>query len=133
MKRKNNELKMLANLAKHRLLKADYVSTKDDYKPTKTYASSYFIKNAQAMRKLKAETEYVTITNNNDDDFVKSVVSMISSGTNEYNPLGKLSDNDYFNKLGDVEKQFYILMLSDKYNRVKNMIESRELDVLKIS
>ena len=135
MKRKNNELKMLANLAKHRLLSADYQTVKsaDDNKSKSRSASSYFIKNAQAMRRLKADTQYVTIRDNTDEDFVKIVVSMLSSDMCVTNPIGRLVDREYFSTLGEIEKQSYILRLSDKYAKVKSMFDNHELDALKIS
>jgi hypothetical protein len=135
MKRKNNELKMLANLAKHRLMSADYqnVKSSDAVVKQSRSASSYFIKNARAMRRLKADAQYVTIKDGTDDDFVKSVVSILSSDIYVTNPLGRLVDREYFHTLGDVEKQSYILRLSDKYTKVKSMFDNHELDALMIS
>ncbi|MBQ9791862.1 MAG: hypothetical protein IJW28_04670 [Clostridia bacterium] len=134
MKRKNSELKMLANLAKKRLLHTEYVAF-NDTKENKNIvtASSYFITNAKALRRLKAETEYVKITDSIDSGFVKSVVNMLSQDNDVYNPLGRLSDNDYFQSLSDIEKQFYILNLSDKYTSIKTMFDTNKLDMLKIS
>ena len=37
-----------------------------------------------------------------------------------YNPLGRLCDHTYFETLSEQQKEFYILNLSDKYNKVKN-------------
>lgn len=134
MKRKNNELKMLANLAKQRLLHAEYVgqNSVETDKP-KVTASSYFITNAKALRRLKAETEYVKLTDSIDSGFIKNVVSMLSLDKDIYNPLGVLSDNEYFRSLSEVEKQFYILNLSDKYTSIKSMYDTNQLDALKIS
>lgn len=134
MRKKSGELKMLATLAKKRLLHAEYVAptdTKDSFRPSS--ASSYFITNARALRRLKADTEYVKITDTVDEGFVRSVVKMLSCDSDIYNPLGVLSDNDYFRSLSDTEKQFYILNLSDKYNSVKDMFDRNLLDAVKIS
>lgn len=112
---KNNQLKFLANLAKQRLMNKDYSST-----PTqnKNKASSYFIQNAKALQKLKAETNYVTIKDEEDLEFVENVKKLINEDC--YNPLGRLCDKNYFQTLNEREKEFYILSLSDKYNKVKN-------------
>lgn len=112
---KNNQLKFLANLAKQRLMNKDYTDTPC---VSKNKASNYFIQNALALKRLKAETSYVTIKNQIDVEFVQKVREILEEDC--YNPLGKLCDNDYFNSLDERQKEFYILNLSDKYNRVKN-------------
>ncbi|MBE5738310.1 MAG: hypothetical protein E7354_01050 [Clostridiales bacterium] len=112
-----NELKFLANLAKQRLMQKDYNNVKE---MTKNRASSYFLQNAKALKKLKAETNYVTINESIDVGFVETVRRLISEDC--YNPLGILCDRDYFNSLSSSEKEFYILNLSEKYNRVKDKL-----------
>ena len=114
---KNTQLKFLANLAKQRLMNQDYTEPKIK---TGNKASNYFIQNALALKKLKAETSYVTIKQQEDVEFIERVRSLVESDC--YNPLGKLCDNDYFNSLNQFEKEFYILNLSEKYNRVKDYV-----------
>ena len=112
---RSNELKFLANLAKQRLMNQNYTE-----RPTiaRNKASSYFIQNALALRRMKAETNYITIKQQDDIEFIEKVKKLIDEDC--YNPLGVLSDNDYFRTLDNAEKQFYILKLSEKYNKVKN-------------
>ncbi|MGN0960963.1 MAG: hypothetical protein ACI4PF_02045 [Christensenellales bacterium] len=112
---KSNELKFLANLAKQRLMNKDYNELPVK---SKNKASSYFIQNALALKKLKAETSYITIKNQEDVEFINKVKQMLDEDC--YNPLGKLCDQAYFNTLDEFEKEFYILNLSEKYNKVKN-------------
>ena len=112
---KKSDLKFLANLAKQRLISKNYDEPK---KVMRNTASSYFIQNARALKRLKAETSYVTIQNKEDDEFISKVKELINSDC--YNPLGVLCDNNYFSTLNQFEKEFYILNLSEKYNRVKN-------------
>lgn len=112
---KNNELKFLANLAKQRLMNKDYEAPKAQ---AKNKASSYFLQNARALKRLKAETSYVTIKNEEDYEFIEMVKKLIEEDC--YNPLGVLCDNEYFQTLNESQKEFYILNLSDKYNKVKN-------------
>ncbi len=116
-KMRNNELKFLANLAKQRLMQKDYTLTKEQMR---NKASSYFIQNAKALRRLKAETSYVTISEALDIGFVEKVRELIDSDC--YNPLGVLCDKSYFDTLTTSEKEFYILNLSDKYNRVRDKL-----------
>ena len=114
---RNNELKFLANLAKQRLMNQDY---SEKVSVNRNKASNYFIQNALALRKLKAETNYVTIKESDDSEFVDKVRNLLSEDC--YNPLGKLCDNEYFKTLDTFQKQFYILNLSEKYNKVKNQL-----------
>lgn len=116
-KMKNTQLKFLASLAKQRLMNKDYSS---EPIKNKNKASSYFIQNARALQRLKAETNYVTIKNEEDAEFVESVKKLLSEDC--YNPLGRLSDNNYFSTLDSSQKEFYILNLSEKYNKVKDEV-----------
>ena len=114
---KNTQLKFLANLAKQRLINKNY----DNPQPNnRNKASNYFIQNAKALKKLKAETNYVTIDNKEDLEFIAAVKNLILEDC--YNPLGRLCDKDYFETLNSSEKQFYILKLSEKYNKIKNEV-----------
>lgn len=114
---KNTQLKFLASLAKQRLMNQNY---NEVAKQSRNKASSYFIQNAKALQKLKAETNYVTINNEEDVEFVESVKKLLLEDC--YNPLGRLSDNNYFQTLNNEQKEFYILNLSEKYNKVKDEV-----------
>ena len=114
---KNTQLKFLANLAKQRLMNQDYSEPKAKSRNT---ASNYFIQNALAIRKLKAETNYVTIKEEEDIEFINKVKDLLQDDC--YNPLGKLCDYEYFCGLNQFEKEFYILNLREKYNRVKDQV-----------
>lgn len=114
---KNTELKFLANLAKQRLMNKDYSAPQPK---NRNKASSYFIQNAKALKKLKAETNYITIDTCEDVEFIDKVRNLLEEDC--YNPLGRLSDNAYFASLDDTQKQFYILTLSEKYNRAKEEV-----------
>lgn len=121
---KNNELKFLANLAKQRLMQKDYSTVREK---SRNSASSYFLQNARALKKLKAETNYVTIENKIDVAFEEEVKKLLDEDC--YNPLGVLCDKTYFNTLSEIEKEFYILNLSEKYNEVKERLISQKLVV----
>ena len=114
---RNTELKFLANLAKQRLMNKDYTE-----KPVinRNRGSNYFIQNALALKKIKAETNYVTINRSEDVEFVEKVRALLDEDC--YNPLGKLCDNEYFKSLDNFQKEFYILNLSEKYNKVRNQL-----------
>ena len=112
---KRNELKFLANLAKQRLMNKNY---DEKVVVSKNKASNYFIQNALALKKLKAETNYVTINQQDDIEFIGKVRKLLDEDC--YNPLGRLCDKTYFDTLDSFQREFYILNLSEKYNKVKN-------------
>jgi len=113
---RNNELKYLAKFAKQRLMNKEYNENQNISSRKKV--SNYYIENAKALKKLKAETNYVTIKTEEDIDFIENVKRLIEEDC--YNPLGVLCDKVYFNSLDTFQKEFYILNLSEKYNKVKN-------------
>lgn len=113
---KNTELKFLATLAKQRLMNKDYSAPL----PSRSRVSNYFIQNAKALKRLKAETNYVTIKREEDIEFIDKVRQLIDEDC--YNPLGVLCDNSYFQTLDSTQKEFYILTLSEKYNKVKDEV-----------
>ena len=60
----------------------------------------------------------MTIKKEEDIEFVSKVKQLITEDC--YNPLGVLCDNQYFQTLDSRQKEFYILNLSEKYNKIKD-------------
>lgn len=118
MRKNNNQLKMLANLAKQRLLNKEYQNPEPKSIFNKN-ASSYFLKNAKALKKLTAQTEFLIISDKEDEKFVKKVHSILDSQECVFNVLSKLIDKDYYKTLNEIEKQQYMLNVSDRYNKVR--------------
>lgn len=113
-----NDLKSLAMLAKQRLKDANYSAVQTNtYK--KRASNNYFIKNVSSMKKMAPNCEFVVINNKEDLQFLKKVHTILSSNEDILNPIGKLVDKDYFEKLSDTQKQQYVLELSEKYNVAK--------------
>ena len=117
MRRKSGGLRALANLAKQRMLNKDYKENIAEDKLFKNKVSAYFLENAKAMKKLTAETKFVSISNKEDEEFVRKVVSILMK--NELRSLGELTDKNYYNYLNDREKQLYMLRLSEKVTKIK--------------
>ena len=115
----NNNLKSMASIAKERLRKGLYTNAEKIKAKNAMNVNSYFIKNFNSMKKLNSQIEFVTITNEIDEQFVNKVYSILNSDIDIYNPIGRLVDADVFNKLSDIEKQSYVLNLADKYNKIK--------------
>lgn len=121
MRKKSNELRILANLAKQRMLNKNYQENKAEDKVFKHKVSAYFLENAKAMKKLTAEMKFVSISNEEDDEFIRKVVSVIMQ--DELKSLGRLTDKEYYKSLNEREKQLYMLKLSEKLNKIKEAYE----------
>jgi len=117
MRRKSGGLRALANLAKQRMLNKDYKENIAEDKLFKNKVSAYFLENAKAMKKLTAETKFVSISNKEDEEFVRKFFSILMK--NELRSLGELTDKNYYNSLNDREKQLYMLRLSEKVTKIK--------------
>lgn len=118
MKKANNQLKMLANLARQRMLNKNY-GEKEMKSVFESSASSYFIKNAKALRKFNSITKFEVLSEREDEKLIKKIYSLLEEDDLVFNMLSRLVDKDVYKSLNDIEKQQYMLTLSDKYNKIK--------------
>ncbi len=119
--RSNSELRNLANLAKQRMKMGNYDAINVGKGGAfKNKASSYFICNARALRKVGQKAEIITITDAEDKDFVSKVHSILSEQGVVCNPIGRLVDKKLFSTMSEYERELYILTLSDKFNKIKD-------------
>lgn len=121
-----NQLKMLASLAKKRLIQRDYKNEPPKNPFAVGKVSTYFLENAKAMKKLTAKIEYVSISDKENSEFVKQVINILNSEL-VINPLALLTDKAHYKTLSEREQQLYMLSLSDRYTRVKELYESNKL------
>lgn len=115
---KMSEFKRLANLAKQRLKEGNYTDKKGI---KNNFYNSYYYKNISSIRKLNAELNFVLISEKENDTFNKKVFDMLSRNEDILSPIGKLCDYDVYSKLNEYEKQDYILRLSEKYIKAKEL------------
>ncbi len=115
---KMSEFKKLANLAKQRLKEGNYTDKKH---LKNNYSNSYYYKNITAFKKMNAELEFVLITDDEDKKFNKKVFDMLSRNEDILCPISKLCDYEVYSKLNDLEKQNYILRLSEKFVLAKEL------------
>ena len=73
-------------------------------------------------RKINAEYIYKIFDNEKENlYFMKKTLKILSINPDTINPLGQLIDYKVFNNLNDVEKDRYIVNLTNKYlNALKN-------------
>lgn len=115
---KMSEFKKLANLAKQRMKEGNYTEKRG---LKNNFYNSYYYKNMSSFKKLNAELNFVLINENESETFNKKVFDMLRKNEDILSPIGKLCDNEVYSKLNDYEKQNYILRLSERY------IKAREL------
>ena len=116
----SSNLKSMASLAKERLKRGLYTNAEKAKAKNAMTVNSYFVKNFNSFKKINSKATFVSITNEIDEDFVSKVYKILNSPVEIYNPIGLLIDNNVFSELTDVEKQFYVLNVVDKYNKIKN-------------
>lgn len=116
----NNNLKNMATLAKERLKKGMYSNAEKAKAKTAMNINSYFIKNFHSLKKLTGNAEFIIINEDIEESFVNKVYGMLNSSEEIFNPIGRLVDNKVYDKLTDIQKQFYVLNIVDKYNKIKN-------------
>ncbi len=129
MAKKNNQLKVLASLAKKRLMRGEYEepTPKDIIVPS---VNSYFIKNAQAMKRFKAKVINVSISGEIDHNFRQKVYDILDNDYYDLCPLAKLVDGNIYTKLNEIEKQSYILKLAEQYSQIKADYIVKEKEVI---
>ncbi len=116
----NSELRSLANLAKQRMRQGNYKTLATTVNPnsTKSRASSYFICNARALRKVAKKAEIITL-NKDDSEFEAKVIDMLNCQDILFNPIGQLVDTKLFASMTQTQKELYVLTLADKFNTIK--------------
>ena len=128
----NSELRNLANLAKQRMKMGKYNNPPTEQKQGghRSKASSYFICNARALRKVGKKAEFVVINQNEDKELVSKVYSILSEPEIVYNPIGRLVDKKLFSTMSEYEKELYILTLADKFNKIKDDYYSTNVEIV---
>lgn len=117
MNNRSSALKTLAEQAKKRMKTGGYQEITQGIR--NSYKSSYFYKNLYSMKTKLGKMEYSTIPDSADRDFYEKVVKILSSDEDIFNPIGVLAEKEILRNLNEVEKQYYILNLTERYLAAK--------------
>jgi len=117
MGNRNNALKALAEQAKKRMKAGGYQDLTPAVK--NSYKSSYFYKNLYSMKTKLGKMEYFAIPDSVEIEFYEKVAKILATDEDIFNPIGMLSEPEVMKKLDYVEKQRYILKLTERYLAAK--------------
>ena len=109
--------KNLAKRAKNRLMGASEVQEKT------------------TSRALSVQTSYyinATKTKAQDDPLYSKVKKMLDNDIDTISPIGKLIDKEEFKKLSLIERDKYLLELTERYNNMKKQYEKEKKLELKL-
>ena len=122
MKKQNKSvLKELIMSAKNRLKNHDYgtatynlESKKQD--KIKTNQVLRFLANREFKR---ADITITTLSNTEDEILSNKVITLLKENPNTISPIAEIIDIEKYNKLNEIEKQKYILSISEKFVKIK--------------
>lgn len=116
-----SNLKSLASLAKQRLKNGKYnQQVVREAEKSKAKASDYFYQNMLSMKKKNYIAEFTKIDSSADKDITQKILSLLDIDDAPFNPIGMLLDQEYFVSLSEIEREYYVLKLCDKYNKVRD-------------
>lgn len=129
MKNKNKSvLKELIMSAKERLKHRDYgnLNYNNESKKQDKIKTNQVLKFLASKEYKKADITFKVISNTEDELFNKKVIELLTTNPNTISPLKDLIDIEKYKSLNDVEKQIYILNLSERYVKIKKDFEERQ-------
>lgn len=121
---KNNNksvLKELIRSAKNRLKNHDYGNTTYNLESKKQDK----IKTNQVLRFLanrefkSADITITTISKTEDEIFSNKVINLLKENPNTISPIAEIIDIEKYKSLNEIEKQNYILDISEKFVKIK--------------
>jgi len=130
MKNKNKSvLKELIMSAKNRLKNRDYGTTTYNAESKKQDK----IKTNQVLRFLanreykSADITITTLSKTEDEILSNKVITLLKENPNSISPIAQIIDIDKYKKLNDIEKQNYILNVSEKFVKIKEEYYKKQL------
>lgn len=130
MKKQNKSvLKELITSAKNRLKNRDYGNTTYNAESKKQDK----IKTNQVLRFLankeykSADITITTLSKTEDEVLYSKVETLLIENPNSISPIAEIIDLEKYKKLNEVEKQNYILNISEKFVKIKEEFYKKQL------
>lgn len=130
MKNKKNKsvLKELIMSAKERLKNHDYgtIDYNRESKKQDKIKTNHVLRLLASNEFKRADIVVKPISTKEDEIFNEKVINLLLTNPNTTSPLADLIDIEKYKNLNDVEKQDYILSLSEKYVKIKQDFEQKQ-------
>ena len=114
--------------AKERLKNHDYGSKSYNIESKKQdkIKSNNILRFLASKEYKKADITITTLSSKEDEIFNEKVINLLTTNPNTISPLKDLIDIEKYKSLNDVEKQKYILTISEKYVKIKQDFERKQ-------
>lgn len=129
MKNKNKSvLKELIQSAKERLKNHDYgtIDYNRESKMQDRIKTNHVLRMLASNEFKRADIIVKPISTKDDEIFNKKVLDLLNNDPNTISPLADLIDIEKYKNLTDIEKQNYILNLSEKYVKIRQEFEQKQ-------
>lgn len=129
MKNKNKSvLKELIMSAKERLKHRDYGNTNynNESKKQDKIKTNQVLKFLASKEYKRADITFKVISSKDDEIFSQKVIELLKTNPNTTSPLADLIDIEKYKNLSEIEKQNYILNLSERYVKIKKDFEEKQ-------
>lgn len=130
MKNKKNKsvLKELIMSAKERLKNHDYgtIDYNRESKMQDKIKTNHVLRLLASSEFKRADIVVKPISTKEDEIFNEKVINLLLTNPNTTSPLADLIDIEKYKNLNDIEKQDYILSLSEKYVKIRQDFEQKQ-------
>ena len=130
MKNKNKSvLKELIMSAKTRLKNHDYGTTTYNLESKKQdkIKTNHVLRNLANAEYKRADITIKSLSNKEDEMLSNRVVTLLKENPNTIAPIAEIIDIEKFKSLNEIEKQNYILTISEKYLKLKEEFYKKQL------
>lgn len=119
--RTKSVLKELIQSAKQRLKHNDYgnVIYNEESKRQDKIKTNHVLRMLANKEFKRADITIKSLSSKEDENFNKKVIDLLTKNPNSISTFAELVDMEEYKKLSDIEKQKYILNLSEKFVKIK--------------
>ena len=127
-KKNKSVLKELIMSAKERLKNHDYgtIDYNRESKMQDKIKTNHVLRLLASSEFKRADIVVKPISTKEDEIFNEKVINLLLTNPNTTSPLADLIDIEKYKNLNDIEKQDYILSLSEKYVKIRQDFEQKQ-------